>query len=295
MKLLQTEITPGSNSYITLVERNDTHFNTPFHLHPEVELVYVKESFGKRIIGDKIEAFEAGDMVFIGSNLPHVWLNDEVFYHGESNLRAKSIVLYFNINVLGPVFYNMKEAAKINEFLKRGERGLRIDGKTRKIVADKLEKLLKKKDIEVIIGLFEIFNILANSKDTTYITSDGYNPNLVHAETDRMADLYKYIHENYKNDIPLATIAGIANLTPQSFCRMFKKRTNKHFIEYLNEVRISKACKFLLDTDWSISEIAYNCGYKTVSNFNKLFKEITGESPKAYRAKSNSHQEEIGA
>ena len=115
----------------------------------------------------------------------------------------------------------------------------------------------------MIIGLFEIFNILANSKDTTYITSDGYNPHLIHAETDRMADLYKYIHENYKNDIPLATIAGIANLTPQSFCRMFKKRTNKHFIEYLNEVRISKACKFLLDTDWSISEIAYN-SYKSI-------------------------------
>ena len=145
---------------------------------------------------------------------------------------------------------------------------------------------MQKKDFEVIIGLFEIFNILANSNETEFITSDGYNTSIENAENDRLSDIFKYVHENYKADIPLATIAAIANLTPQSFCRMFKKRANKHFIEHLNEVRISEACKLLLDTDWSISEVAYNCGYKTVSNFNKLFKESTGESPKAYRAKS---------
>lgn len=286
MKIFHTEISSGNNNHISLLERDDANFSAPFHFHQEVELVYIKESYGKRIIGDKIEPFEAGDMVFIGSNLPHVWLNDEIFYKSIPGLRAKAIVLYFNTNVMGPVFYNMKEAAKINAFLKKGERGLHILGKTNKIVAEKLELLLHKKDIEVIIGLFEIFNILANSNETEFITSDGYNTSIENAENDRLSDIFKYVHENYKTDIPLATIAAIANLTPQSFCRMFKKRTNKHFIEYLNEVRISEACKLLLDTDWSISEVAYNCGYKTVSNFNKLFKESTGESPKAYRAKS---------
>ena len=286
MKIFHTEISSGNNNNISLLERDDANFSAPFHFHQEVELVYIKESYGKRIIGDKIEPFEAGDMVFIGSNLPHVWLNDEIFYKGIPGLRAKAIVLYFNTNVMGPVFYNMKEASKINAFLKKGERGLHISGKTNKIIAEKLELLLQKKDMELIIGLFETFNILANSNEIEFITSDGYNTNIDNAENDRLSDIFKYVHENYKADIPLATIAAIANLTPQSFCRMFKKRANKHFIEYLNEVRISEACRLLLDTDWSISEVAYNCGYKTVSNFNKLFKESTGESPKAYRAKS---------
>jgi AraC-like DNA-binding protein len=107
---------------------------------------------------------------------------------------------------------------------------------------------------------------------------------LQHCQNDRLADVYKYVKENFKGNINLRTIANISNLTPQSFCRLFKKRTNKSFIEYLNEVRIAAACKYLLDTDWSISEIAYNCGYKTVSNFNKLFKSITGSSPKIYRS-----------
>ena len=289
MKMYQTEITPGTDSHISLIERDDPHFIAPFHYHPEIELVYVKESYGKRIIGDTIEPFEAGDMVFIGSNLPHVWLNEEIFYSNLPNLRAKAIVLYFNVNALGPAFFNMKEASKINTFLKRGERGLRIYGKTNKLIAEKLEKLLKKKDIEKIIGLFDIFNTLANSKELSNITSDGYNIKAKDTETDRLADIYNYVQENFVNDISLKTISAVANLTPQSFCRMFKKRTNKHFIEYLNDVRISKSCGFLINTDWSISEIAYKCGYKTVSNYNKLFKEITGVSPKVYRAKSSGN------
>ena len=284
MKIFQTEITSGTNSHISLVERNDPYFSAPFHFHQEVELVFVKESYGKRIIGDKIEPFEPGDMVFIGSNLPHVWLNDEIFYKKISPLRAKAIVLYFNTDVLTHGFLNMKEAMKLNDFLKKSQRGYRIEGKTKKTVSEKLEELLKKKDIEIIIGLFELFNILINSKELDFITSDGYNPQLENTGTDRLMDIYKYVQENYKNDISLSTIAGIANLTPQSFCRMFKKRTKKHFIEYLNEVRISKACNYLIETDKSISEIAYSCGYKTVSNFNKLFKNITTVNPKEYRA-----------
>ncbi len=286
MRILQTEISPGINSYLSLIERDDAFFKAPFHFHPEMELVYITESYGKRIIGDCIESFTAGDMVFIGSNLPHVWLNDEIFYKDFPHLKAKAIVLYFNKNFFSQGFYDMKEAAKINEFFQNALKGIRITGKTNEAVSQKLKKLLRKKDFEKIIGLFEILDVLSHSKDISFITSDGYNPKLKHSETDRLAAVYKHVQHHFMENINLATIAGIANLTEQSFCRLFKQRTGKHFVEYLNEVRISSACKYLLDTDWSISEVAYNSGYKTVSNFNKLFKTITGSSPKVYRAKS---------
>jgi len=285
MKLLQTEITPGTNSYISLLERDESYFKAPFHFHPELELVYIKEGYGKRIIGDTIKPFEAGDMVFIGSNLPHVWLCDELFYKGFNHLRAKAIVLYFNKNVFDPAFYDMHESGKINDFFKKAARGFCIEGKAKELVAQKLEKLLKKKDFDRTIGLFEILHLLSVAKQNSFITSDGYTQLKV-SETDRLAAVYKYVQNHYSEDINLNTIAGIANLTPQSFCRLFKKRTNKHFIEYLNEIRISNVCRYLLDTDLSISEIAYNCGYKNLSNFNKLFKDITGINPKAYRAKA---------
>jgi len=130
-------------------------------------------------------------------------------------------------------------------------------------------------------------DILSKSKEIEFITSDGYKAQLEHSQTDRLSDVYKYVQKNFKENISLSTIANISNLTPQSFCRLFKKRTGKSFVEYLNEVRISAACRYLLDTDWTVSEVAYNCGYKTVSNFNKLFKNISGLSPKVYRESGN--------
>lgn len=283
MKIVQTEISPGINSYLSLIERDDVFFKAPFHFHPEMELVYIVESFGKRIIGDIIEPFAEGDMVFIGSNLPHIWMNDGIFYKDNSDLKAKAIIFYFNKNIFSKGFYDMKEAITLNEFFQRGEKGMRITGNTKEVIAHKLRDLLLKKDFEKVIGLFEIMHILSRSKDISFITSDGYKAQLKHSETDRLSAVYKYVQQNFKDNISLNTIANISSLTPQSFCRLFKKRTGKSFVEYLNEARISAACKYLLDTDWSISEVAYNCGYKTVSNFNKLFKNITGLSPKMYR------------
>ncbi|MBS1669498.1 MAG: AraC family transcriptional regulator [Bacteroidetes bacterium] len=286
MKIYQTEIAAVNDFLVSVVEHNGSYFDAPFHYHPEIELVYIKESHGNRVIGDKIEPFEAGDMVFVGGNLPHVWLNDEIYYKDLPELRAKAIVLYFNSKLLGPAFYNVKEFAHISAFLKKGERGIKVEGRTKELVAKKLEDLLHKTGIEKITGLFELCDMLAHSDELRFITSDGYKTSNLNVETDRVAEIVKYIHANYHTAITLTTISSIANLSPKSFCRMFKKRTNKHFIEYLNEVRISYACNFLLDTDWGISEIAYKCGYKTVPNFNKLFKEETGLSPKAYREKS---------
>ena len=292
MKLLLTEITPSLNSYLSILNRDDPFFNAPFHAHPEVELVYVKESYGKRIIGDRIEAFEAGDMVFIGSNLPHVWLNDESFYQGATSTRAKSSVLYFNKLIFSSIFYSMQEAKKINEFFEKAERGIRIEGQTRDIIAGKLEEMEQKQDLERIIALLEILHILSVSRDLSYITSEGYSQPVRNAGSDRLSEVYKYVQVHFKEDISLQTVSTIAHLTPQSFCRLFRKRTNKNFVEYLNQVRISNACKYLLETDWTISQIAYNCGYKTVSNFNKIFKESTGLNPKAYRENSESVKQE---
>lgn len=287
MKILQTEISPVISSHLSLIERDDAFFKAPFHFHPEMELVYILESFGKRIIGDTIEPFSPGDMVFIGSNLPHIWMNDEIFFKDNSDLKAKAIVFYCNKNVFGQGFYEMKEAIRLKDFFQKAEKGMRIVGTTKEIIAKKLKILLHKKDFEKVIGLFEILHILSQSDDINFITSDGYNAQLNYSETDRLSNVYKYVQSHFKEDISLDTIAGISNLTPQSFCRLFKKRTGKSFVEYLNEVRIATACKYLLDTDWSISEVAYNSGYKTVSNFNKLFKNITGYSPTAYKEKAS--------
>ena len=140
-----------------------------------------------------------------------------------------------------------------------------------------------RENFEIIIGLFEILSILSESTDLTFINNEAYSPVSNQNQKDRLSDVFIFIKEHYKEDISLIEIAKIANLTPTSFCRMFKVKAKKSFVEYLNEVRIANACKFLLETDLGISEIAYECGYKTASNFNRIFKKLNGVTPKEYK------------
>lgn len=285
MKIEKTKITSYQNSSISVISREDSFFQAPFHSHPELELVYIKESYGKRIIGNSVAQFTAGDMVFLGSDIPHVWLNDEIYYQGISTLKAKAIVVYFSKEIFGPVFYELKETQKINSLFNQAVRGLAISGKTNELIAKKLEKLVLKKNFEIIVGLFEILSILSESKDISYVNNEVYNPINDQIKSDKISDVFDYIKDNFKQDISLIEIAKIAHLTPTSFCRMFKTKTKKSFVEYLNEIRVSNACKLLLETEMGISEIAYTCGYKTASNFNQLFKKLTGTTPKEYRKK----------
>ncbi|MNP92730.1 Bifunctional transcriptional activator/DNA repair enzyme AdaA [compost metagenome] len=227
-------------------------------------------------------------MVFLGSDIPHVWLNDEIYYQGINKLKAQAIVVYFNKDIFGPIFYDLKETQKISDLFNQAFRGLSITGKTNILVAKKLEKLVHKKNFEIIIGLFEILSILSESTDISFVNNEAYTPIHDRAKNDRLSDVFEYVKINFKQDISLIEIAKIANLTPTSFCRMFKSKTQKHFVEYLNEIRVSNACKFLIETDMGMSEIAYECGYKTASNFNKLFKKLTGTTPKEYRKKAEN-------
>lgn len=286
MKIEKTKITSYLNSSISVISREEQFFQSPFHSHPELELVYIKESFGKRIVGNSVATFESGDMVFLGSDIPHVWLNDELYYQEKNNLKAKAIVVYFNKDIFGPTFYEMKEAQKINALFNRGSRGLSINGKTNKQIAKKLEKLVNKKDFEIIIGLLEILSILSESTDLTFVNSEAYSPIKNQNTNDRLSDVFIFIKEHYKEDISLIEISKIANLTPTSFCRMFKLKAKKSFVEYLNEIRVANACKFIMESDMGMAEIAYECGFKTASNFNRIFKKSTGTTPKEYKKKT---------
>lgn len=285
MKIEKTKITSYLNSSISVLSREEPFFQAPFHSHPELELVYVKESFGKRIVGNSVEPFKAGDMVFLGSNIPHVWLNDEVYYQENADLKAKAIVVYFKKEIFGTAFFELKETQKINSFFNQAVRGLAITGETNLLIAKKLEKLVLKKDFEMIAGLFKILALLSESTDINYINSEFYVPLIENSRKDKLSAVFEYLEKQYNEEISLVKIAEIANLTPTSFCRLFRLKTKKSFVAYLNEIRVSNACKMLIETDLGIAEIAYKCGYKTVSNFNQLFKKINKMTPKDFRNK----------
>lgn len=289
MRAHYTEIYSEAQHQIVVIEKNEPYNNALFHYHPEFELAYIKEGFGRRMVADKIDSFYAGDLVFLGPNLPHVWQNDDIFHKGFSNFRSRSMAIHFKKEIFSQEMLQLGESGKLNDLFARSARGLKIIGKTREVVTEKMSSLNQKRGMERLISFFEILNILSVSKETEYISYKGYSGMLANNKTDRLAEVYNYVSENFNKDISLNDVAKMTSLTPPAFCRLFKKRTNRHFVSYLNDVRTSKACKQLLETDLNISEIAFQCGYKTVSNFNKIFKKNIGTAPKAYREKAAIH------
>jgi AraC-like DNA-binding protein len=289
MRLLRTEITPFINDimYVDLRDQpflwSPFHSQPTFHSHPELELVLIIEGFGKRIIGNKVEAFGPGDMVFMGSNLSHVWLSDQAFHEEGSMLQSKAIVVYFNPKTLVKVFDSVKEFQSIRDMIQQSSKGIRIYGETRDIIADKLIELSTKTGYEKVVGLLGIMNLIAVSSDKYFIDDDK----TVHHDDlrpDKLIEVINYIKENLSKQITLSQVAHIAGMTEQSFCRFFKKRTKKNYSQYLNDLRVTRAKELLIQTDRPISDIAYLCGYNSDSHFCRIFKEHVGKSPFKYKA-----------
>jgi AraC-like DNA-binding protein len=283
MRVIKTEITLLQDSRLSIIDRDEDRFNPAFHLHPELELVLIKEGYGRRIIGNRIDPFEKGDLVFIGSNLPHIWLNDDT----TRGHRARSVVVHFRKEIFSDEFYALKESRELARFFELAGRGIQVKGATKDKVSRKLDILVTQRGFRRILLLLEIFHILSTSSDCHCITNETYTVEANPEATDRLSEIHKYVQHNFHRDISLRDISGVAGLTPQSFCRWFKKTTGKHFFDHLNEVRILNACEMLIGSANPVADIAYYCGYNTISNFNKLFKESTGLTPGEFRKKSS--------
>jgi AraC-like DNA-binding protein len=284
MKPLFTQIgkTPGES--LIVVKRDVPYWDTPFHFHPECELVYTISGTGKRIIGDKIEVFGPGDMVFLGPNIPHVWYSDPSFYQKDADLHSIAIVLYFSKNIFGENFYHLEESRLLKEFFSKAERGLKISGTTHENVTSLLIKMNESTGLQRIVYLVQMLDCLTASKDIEALASITYKNSYDTKDNHKIDEVFLYLNKNFMRDISMPEVAELCHMTPQSFCRFFKSRTKSTFIDFLNDIRISHARKLLMESDdQTIAEIAYLCGYKNLSNFNKLFKIKTKLTPKEYK------------
>jgi AraC-like DNA-binding protein len=251
-------------------------FDAPFHYHPELELTYIEQSEGRRFVGQQISNFEAGDLVLLGENVPHCWLNKE----GVS--LAKATVIQFKRDFVGELFLNLPEMGLIKQLFDKAQSGIVIKGETRKKVVEKMDfKGLNA--FQKLIQLVEILYIIAISEEIELIDMHFLADKLSIADTERFQKIYAFIIENYQEDINLNTISAIAHLTPTAFCRYFKKMTRKTLVDVVTEFRIKHACQLLTSTEKSVADICFESGFGNISYFNKSFKEAMGHSPLAYR------------
>lgn len=251
-------------------------FDAPFHYHPELELTLIEESYGRRFVGSRVDDFEAGDLVLLGENVPHCWLN------GEGVKGAKSIVIQFKKDFAGSFFWQMPELSAIQQLCQKAQAGVLIQGETRTIVTKKMH-MDGLPAFQRLLQLLEILQIIALSNETVLIDPQFTDFSFSRAENERFQKVYVYLIENYRNDIKLQDIADIAHLTPTAFCRYFKKMTRKTLLEVVTEFRIKHACQLLSTTSKPVVEICFESGFNNVSHFHKEFKRMAGFSPGKYR------------
>ena len=259
------------------------HFTFPWHFHPEYELVYVIKSFGKRFVGDHIDDFSDGDLVLLGSNLPHFWKNDDVFFQGDPQYKVNAIVIHFPADFFKQQIENYPEFLKIKELLQRSARGIRFHEPIAKSVGKKLEKLLKSKGLERTLDFVKILDKLARTKDYKILSSGNYNAQLQNLSSSRIDKVLHIINSNYREDLKLETVANHAGMNKTAFCRFFKEKTGKSFSEFLIEMRIGYACKLLIEDQLSVSQICFESGFNNLSNFNRQFKKQTLFTPVHYK------------
>jgi AraC-like DNA-binding protein len=258
------------------------YYPTPWHFHPEYELVLVTGSTGQRFIGDNISTFRENDLALIGPNLPHLYKNGAEYYHPKSKLRAQSIVVHFLEHSFGGDFLSLPEARRLKRLLARSARGLDILGKTNEHIGKKMLALCSLKGFPRMLKLLEILQELSESRDYRYISNEPVK-GLNAVESSRMNEVFDFVFTNYQREIRLEEVASLSNLAVNSFSRFFSQRTRKTFTSFLNEVRLGQATKLLINEDKSVSEVCFACGFNNLSNFNRQFKKVYKVSPLIFR------------
>lgn len=269
-------------SFIVFSERG-TYFPYPWHYHPEYELVLINKSTGRRMVGDHIGYFDEGDLVFMGPALPHVWVNDSVYVNGQAKHEANAVVVHFVDDFLGETFLGLPETEPLKKVLDLSKRGLVITGKTRTAISRVMNSMVDESGLKRLSSLFSIFDILAHSTEYEPLASPSYMQHTQGYYSDRYSKITDYILRNFHREITLNEVASEANMATTTFCNFFKEHYRMTFVEYLNTIRIGHVCKLLADSDENVVNIAYECGFNNLANFNRQFKRLKGMSPSEYR------------
>ena len=268
---------PHQHSFIA---RKHHHDDRParIHSHKNFELNFVLRGSGKRIVGNNISSFEDGDLVLLGPDLPHCW----DAFKCEKDGSPSSIVIHFYEDLISSDFFNIPELEEVKELLKKARVGIWFKGKKIRQIKSCLERLVDLQGLESYIELLKVFHLLLQMDDRKFLSDTAYSPTYV-KDLEKVKLIYKYVFQNIQTGIRQEEAAALLHMTPGAFCRYFKKKTNRTFMDYVKSVRIRLAAKMLAETDKAISQICYESGYNNIANFNHQFRSIMQKTPSDYR------------
>ena len=259
------------------------HIKIGWHFHPEYELTLFTEGSGNMFIGDHTDHFGPGSLLLLGPHLPHYMRNDEVHYQNIPDLNMRAIVVHFARNFVGESFFEVPEMVAVKKLLQRSLRGVSVTGETSHQVALKMESLLRLGHCQRLLCLLDILRLIADAPTPRLLSSVGFQPSFTHHDAERIDRVFEYLLQHFAEEVHLDEMAAYSHMSTSAFCKFFKIRTGKTFTQVLNEIRVGHACKLFIEQDLSVSEICYQCGYNSLSYFNRKFKLITHYAPLEYK------------
>ncbi|GAB2537864.1 AraC family transcriptional regulator [Spirosoma aerophilum] len=263
------------------------YYSTEFHFHHECQLTYIVASSGQRIVGDNVEYFEHGELVFLGSGVPHVWYNDKKYFEGSEQLRAHTLALYIDPDQLVDSLAGFGGKKALEQWLANSRRGIVYAGAVKTELINRFKALFRQEGMGKLVAFLHLLNGLMEATDCRFLSSPEYVNSYSENDQQRMERLFQFIIANFRRDIPLSEIAALANMNEFSFCRYFKSRTQKPFVQFVNELRIGYACKLMQERKHTIDVLATESGFNSITHFNRLFKRTKGLTPRDYRQQLN--------
>ncbi len=286
MKASLEHLSEYNGAAVHLKKVIQARFDAPYHFHPAFELTLIISGEGKRFVGNQITDFHPGDLVLLGSNLPHCWQNHRKNWLDEENNQeaAQALVIHFKRDFLGAAFIENESCASIKHLLDRASTGLSIQGPTQDRVAREMLKLAELAPFPKLLSFLNMLHILTLAgSDVQNIDANEGGYALSPIDLERINRVYAYVIANYTQEVHLDEVAHLANMTETAFCRYFKKVTNKTFVELVTEFRIKHACQMLRSSTKPMVEICFESGFGNVSHFNKQFKNWMKVPPLQYR------------
>ncbi len=259
------------------------YFTNLWHFHPEIEINFIIAGTGTRFIGQSVEQFNDGEIVLLGSNLPHYWRNSNAYYEGGNENEAEAIILRFSPQFLGTTFFSLPELSKIGVLFEKAGQGLKLTGALREEVAARLVQLTALDDFQKLMSILHLLQLIAVSNEVETISPTFISHKQIARQNERLGNVIEYLMRNFTLEVSLEKIAEIANMNAAAFCRYFKGQTGQTVMKFVTSLRINYACELLRNGSESISQICYEVGFENVSHFIQAFKKYRKQTPLEYR------------
>ena len=255
-------------------------FDCPWHFHSEYELILVIESDGCRVVGDSVEPLTPNDLVFLGPNLPHIYQND-----GQTPGRGpliRGVLLQFEESGWSALFAQPAFDA-VRRLLRRASLGLSFSGTARDQAVGLLTQMLDLQGVPRVAAFLSLLDLLAQSRHARPLASPGFTTTVSPHDEERVNRVWRFIHENLDSALTLPAAARLVHMSEGAFSRFFHAHLGKTFPDFVNELRVGRACRLLAETPQKITEIALACGYRNLSNFNRQFARLKQCTPREFR------------